>query len=79
MKYLAFLLFFLITLNSFSQGFVTAKEVKVDFSGFVRNDFIFDSRKNRDACDHLLELFPLRPVYDANNEDINAVRMTENY
>jgi hypothetical protein len=46
--------------------------VKVDLSGFVRNDFIYDSRRNLDACDHLLELYPLEPIYDSNGEDINA-------
>lgn len=56
----------------YSQGFVTAKNVKIDFSGFVRNDFIYDSRRNLDACDHLLEMYPLKPVYDSNGEDINA-------
>lgn len=56
----------------FSQGFVTAKNVKVDLSGFVRNDFIYDSRRNLDACDHLLEMYPLEPLYDSNGEDINA-------
>ncbi|MCA1759441.1 MAG: hypothetical protein LC658_06705, partial [Bacteroidales bacterium] len=61
-----------ISFNSFSQGFVTAKNVKVDLAGFVRNDFIFDTRRNLDACDHLLEMYPLKPVYDTNGEDINA-------
>lgn len=58
--------------HSFSQGFITAKNVKVDLSGFVRNDFIFDSRRNLDACDHLLDMYPLKPVYDSNGKDINA-------
>lgn len=57
--------------NSFTQGFVTARNVKVDFSGFVRNDFIYDSRRNMDACDHLLDMYPLKPVYDKNGVDIN--------
>jgi hypothetical protein len=60
------------SINAFSQGFVTAKNIKVDFSGFVRNDFIYDSRRNFDACDHLLDIYPLKPVYDTNGEDINA-------
>lgn len=57
--------------NAFPQGFVTAKNVKVDLSGFVRNDFIYDSRRNIDACDHLLDMYPLSPAFDENGEDIN--------
>ena len=68
--FLSLLIF--ISFNSFSQGFVTAKNVRVDLAGFVRNDFIFDSRRNLDACDHLLEMYPLKPVYDTQGEDINA-------
>ncbi len=71
-KVVLFSLLIVISFNSFSQGFVTAKNVKVDLAGFVRNDFIFDSRRNFDACDHLLEMYPLEPVYDSNGKDINA-------
>ena len=62
----------ILSLNTFAEGFVSAKNVKIDLAGFVRNDFIFDSRRNLDACDHLLEMYPLKPVYDSNGEDINA-------
>ncbi len=72
MKKIVFLLLVVLSFNSFSQGFLTSKEIKVELSGFVRNDFIFDTRRNVDACDNLLELFPKKPVYDLNNEDINA-------
>lgn len=66
---LALLLF---PFHLFSQGFVTAKNIKADLSGFVRNDFIFDTRRNLDACDHLLEMYPLKPQYDSQGTDINA-------
>jgi hypothetical protein len=72
MKKLVFLLLIVLSFNSFSQGFLTSKDIKVELSGFVRNDFIFDTRRNVDACDNLLELFPKKPAYDSNNEDINA-------
>ncbi len=72
MKKLFLFLFMIITVCSYSQGIVTSKNIKIDISGFVRNDFIFDSRKNVDACDHLLELFPYKPVYDSNGDDLNA-------
>jgi hypothetical protein len=68
--FLSLLIF--ISFNSFSQGFVTAKNIKVDLSGFVRNDFIYDSRRNLDACDQLLEMYPLKSLYDSQGEDINA-------
>ncbi len=71
-KVVLFSLLIVISFDSFSQGFVTAKNVKVDLAGFVRNDFIFDSRRNFDACDHLLEMYPLEPVYDSNGNDMNA-------
>lgn len=61
----------ILSINSFSQGFLTSKNIKVELSGFIRNDFIFDTRENVDACDHLLELFPQKPVYDSNGSDIN--------
>ncbi len=73
MKNLLTVLCFAISLVANSQGFLSSKNIKVDFSGFVRNDFIFDSRRNVCACDHLLEFYPLRPVYDNNGEDINDV------
>ncbi|KAF0236850.1 MAG: hypothetical protein FD181_2456 [Prolixibacteraceae bacterium] len=61
-----------LSFNTFPQGFITAKNIKVDLSGFVRNDFIFDARRNLDASDQLLEIYPLKPVYDVKGEDINS-------
>ncbi len=55
-----------------SQDFLTKKGMKLEISGFVRNDFIFDTHENVDACDHLLEIFPKKPFYDSNGEDIYA-------
>lgn len=69
---LIFIVLICTVLNSYSEGFVTAKNVKVDFTGFVRNDFIYDSRRNVDACDHLLDFFPQKPDFDKNGNDINA-------
>ena len=66
-------LFLLLWLGSYAQGFVTAKDVQIDFTGFVRNDFIYDTHRNVDACDHLLDFFPTKPVYDKNGEDIDAI------
>jgi len=72
MKYVLIFLLLIATTHTYPQGFLSSKNIKVDFSGFVRNDFIVDSRRNICACDHLLEFFPYKPVYDDNGEDIYA-------
>ncbi len=72
MKKIISILLIALSINCYSQGFLTSKNIKVELSGFIRNDFIFDTHRNVDACDNLLELFPKKPVYDSNNEDINA-------
>jgi hypothetical protein len=72
MKKLLPVLLICLSLNSFSQGFLSSKNIQVELSGFVRNDFIFDTRENVDACDHLLEMFPQPAIYDSNGDDINA-------
>ncbi len=72
MKRILPVLFLFISAASFAQGVLSSKNIQIDFSGFVRNDFIFDTRKNVDACDGLLEFYPQEPVYDANSEDMNA-------
>ena len=72
MKKLVFLFLILWSLGATSQDFLTKRGMKFELSGFVRNDFIFDSRENVDACDHLLELLPKEPFYDSNGEDIYA-------
>ncbi len=71
MKKILTVLCVLFSTHSFSQDFLTSKSIKVELSGFVRNDFIFDSRRNVCACDHLLEFYPYKPVYDVNGKDIN--------
>ncbi len=71
-KFVLGVLLISFSLGAIAQGFVTSKNIRVDFSGFVRNDFIYDSRRNLDACDRLLEIYPLKPLYDKNGEDINA-------
>jgi hypothetical protein len=73
MKILFAFLFILLWLGSYAQGFLTVKGIQMDFTGFVRNDFIYDTHRNVDACDHLLDFFPTKAVYDENGEDINAV------
>lgn len=76
MKKFILFIFLAISFSAFSQGVKTAKNVTLDFSGFVRNDIFFDSRRNVDALDHLVELYPKRPVLDANGNDLNEVAST---
>lgn len=71
MKNLLSILFVLSSLAVYSQSVSVLKDLKMDISGFIRNDFIFDSRRNVDACDHLFEIFPEKAIYDSNGEDIN--------
>lgn len=72
MKKLLLSLLIFTSLGLHAQDFLTKKGMKLEITGFIRNDFIFDSRENVDACDHLLELFPKKPFYDSNGEDIYA-------
>ena len=73
MKKLFVLFLIFLSLGAFSQDFLTKRGMKFELSGFVRNDFIFDVRRNLGACDDLFELYPLNPVLDHNGEDLNAV------
>jgi len=66
---LSFILFSIMP--SFSQV-LTEKKVNLSISGFVKDDFIFDTRRNSEAVDGLYTLWPLKPEYDANGKDINA-------
>jgi hypothetical protein len=61
-----------MSLGVYSQDFLTKKGMKFELSGFVRNDFILDTHENVDACDHLLELLPKKPMYDSQGKDIYA-------
>lgn len=69
---LVVLLFFAARI-AVGQGIITEKGLKMNFSGFVKNDIIFDTRRNVEAVDGLYTLWPIKPQYDANGEDIHAV------
>lgn len=49
-----------------------AKEWDVNMYGFIRTDYIFDSRKSASVREDELNLYPLDVVKDANGSDINA-------
>ena len=55
------------------QGFITERGLNLNFSGFIKNDFILDSRRNVEAVDGLITWWPMKPVLDENGNDINAV------
>ncbi len=55
-----------------AQTILTEKKVNLSFSGFVKNDFIVDTRRNAEAVDGLYTLWPMKPQLDANGKDINA-------
>lgn len=62
----------LFVISVFGQGITTEKGLNLSFSGFVKNDFIIDTRRNVEAVDGLYTLWPLKPQFDYNGSDINA-------
>lgn len=66
---------------SFSVGYsqkavapvVPPNDYSVSLYGFVRSDYIFDSRKSAMAREDQLNLYPLDVVKDANGKDVNTV------
>ncbi|MBA4317954.1 MAG: hypothetical protein C0412_06090, partial [Flavobacterium sp.] len=52
---------------------VQAKEWDVSLYGFIRTDYIWDTRKCAQVREEQLNLYPLDVVLDANGKDINAV------
>ncbi len=65
----------LASLNGFSQTTpaTPANDYSVSVYGFVRTDYIFDSRKSAMAREDQLNLYPLDVAKDANGKDLNAV------
>jgi hypothetical protein len=49
------------------------KPVEVKISGFIMNNLLFDSRKNLDALDGMVLLYPLPESPDINGDDLNKV------
>ncbi len=49
------------------------KEWDVNLYGFIRTDYIFDSRKTFSVREDQLNLYPLDVALDANGKDLNAV------
>ena len=51
---------------------IKVEKVKIDFSGFFRADYWYDSRQIVDAIDGLFMLYPKAPDPDFSGRDINA-------
>jgi hypothetical protein len=71
MKKLILLLLAILPLISFSQD--DDKKVKLNVSGFVKNDFFWDSRQTIAAREGHFLLFPSPVVEDLDGNDINSV------
>jgi len=50
----------------------TEKEWDISIYGFVRTDYIWDTRKSAQVREYNLNLYPLDEVLDTNGDDINA-------
>ncbi|MCY1722857.1 hypothetical protein OU798_21090 [Prolixibacteraceae bacterium Z1-6] len=66
-------IFFVLTGIAFAQedNKVTAKQSTIQFYGFVRSEYYFDSYKGLNAAQDNFYLFPLYKGQDANGDDIN--------
>jgi len=65
---------FFITLSTL---LIAQEPVKLKFSGFVRNDFYFNSRQNMEAIDGTFQYFPKPIDNDILGNDKNAVPQSE--
>lgn len=73
-RILIFWFLFISCFSTFSNtpDSLKVEKVKVDFSGFFRADYWYDSRQIVDAIDGLFLIYPKAPELDANKKDINA-------
>jgi len=75
---LIFTLFQLSNLSLFSQSEIIrlGRSTGLQFSGFARIDYIFDTRQTSEAVEGLFTFYPLNKQLDANGKDINATPVT---
>jgi len=69
---LCFILFSFLTVFANPSDSTKVDKIKIDFSGFFRADYWYDSRQVVDAIDGIFLLYPKSPDPDANGNDINA-------
>lgn len=63
---------FILILVFFSQLCLSAQDFGIKFSGFVKNDFFYDSRQTVNIREGHFLLFPAAKNPDAQNNDLNA-------
>jgi hypothetical protein len=74
-KLIALTIVFMITISAMAQDNTAKPEkpVEVKISGFIMNNLFYDNRKNLDALDGLVLLYPLHKNVDSLGEDLNKV------
>lgn len=74
MRNILLLLICLVSQDAVSQetGKGKAKKIKINFSGFVRYDVMHDSRQTVSAREGIYLLYPERPAWDNDDNDVNA-------
>lgn len=65
------ILFIFSFIDLYSTEIKDSTSFKITFKGFVRSDIIFDSRQSVSAREGFVLLFPQKPIYDVNGNDIN--------
>ena len=68
-KYYFLLIIMLLPLTGFSQ--IEKKKFGIKFSGFVKNDIIYDTRQTINAREGHFLLYPEKPELDVFGKDIN--------
>ncbi len=69
---LSFIIFSFFNVFANPADSVKVDKIKIDFSGFFRADYWYDSRQIVDAVDGMFMIYPKSPDLDANGKDINA-------
>jgi hypothetical protein len=67
------LILFFISVNVIANEPGEKKNIKIDFSGFLRYYAMFDTRQTVNAREGNFLLYPEPPLYDSRNKDVNAV------
>jgi len=66
----------ILLLFIFLPGLLIAREkgdsLKIDFSGFVRGDYWYETRQNYGACEELFTLYPKPKNLDEQGNDVNS-------
>lgn len=68
-----FLTLLFISVNVIANEPGKRKKVKIDFTGFLKYNAMFDTRQTVNAREGNFMLYPEAPLYDDNNNDVNAV------